>query len=102
MSAPPQAIGPNPHTNLLNAYIQIVNKMGFKKKLLVPRFSLFIFSLLDHTMEMYAAAHSVYSAHVSLSSEFVLYVVCMICRFNNSVTQELPNILWNPKICGGR
>jgi hypothetical protein len=30
MSAPPQAIAPNPHTNLLNVYIQIVNKMGFQ------------------------------------------------------------------------
>jgi hypothetical protein len=32
MSAPPQAIAPNPHTNLLNVYIQLANKMGFKKK----------------------------------------------------------------------
>jgi hypothetical protein len=32
MSAPPQAIAPNPHTNLLNVYIQIENKMGFQKK----------------------------------------------------------------------
>jgi hypothetical protein len=38
MSAPPQAIAPNPHTNLLNVYIyiyiyiQIANKMGFKQK----------------------------------------------------------------------
>jgi hypothetical protein len=31
MSALPQAITPNPHTNLLNVYIQIANKMGFKK-----------------------------------------------------------------------
>jgi hypothetical protein len=29
LSAPPQAIAPNPHTNFLNVYIQIVNKMGF-------------------------------------------------------------------------
>jgi hypothetical protein len=28
----PQAITPNSHTNLLNVYIQIANKMGFKKK----------------------------------------------------------------------
>jgi hypothetical protein len=26
------AITPNPHTNLLNVYIQIANKMGFQKK----------------------------------------------------------------------
>jgi hypothetical protein len=26
------AIAPNPHTNLLNVYIQIANKMGFQKK----------------------------------------------------------------------
>jgi hypothetical protein len=26
-----QAIAPNPHTNLLNVYIQLANKMGFKK-----------------------------------------------------------------------
>jgi hypothetical protein len=32
MSAPPEAIAPNPHTNLLNAYIQSANKMGFKQK----------------------------------------------------------------------
>jgi hypothetical protein len=32
MSAIPQAIAPNPHTNLLNAYIQIANKMGFQPK----------------------------------------------------------------------
>jgi hypothetical protein len=32
MSAPPQAIAPNPHTNLLNTYIQIANKMGFQQK----------------------------------------------------------------------
>jgi hypothetical protein len=33
MSAPPQAIAPNPHTNLLNAYIYIhTNKMGFQQK----------------------------------------------------------------------
>jgi hypothetical protein len=31
MSAIPQVITPNPHTNLLNVYIQIANKMGFKK-----------------------------------------------------------------------
>jgi hypothetical protein len=30
MSAPPQAIAPNPHTHLLNVYIQIANKMGFQ------------------------------------------------------------------------
>jgi hypothetical protein len=29
MRALPQAIGPNPHTNLLN--VQIANKMGLKK-----------------------------------------------------------------------
>jgi hypothetical protein len=32
MSALPQAIAPNLHTNLLNVYIQIANKMGFQKK----------------------------------------------------------------------
>jgi hypothetical protein len=32
MSAIPQAITPNPHTNLLNVYIQIANKMGFQQK----------------------------------------------------------------------
>jgi hypothetical protein len=32
MSAIPQAIAPNPHTNLLNVYIQIANKMGFQPK----------------------------------------------------------------------
>jgi hypothetical protein len=32
MSVPPQAIAPNPHTNLLNVYIQIANKMGFQQK----------------------------------------------------------------------
>jgi hypothetical protein len=32
MSAIPQAITLNPHTNLLNVYIQIVNKMGSQKK----------------------------------------------------------------------
>jgi hypothetical protein len=32
MSAPPQAIVPNPHTNLLNVYILIANKMGFQQK----------------------------------------------------------------------
>jgi hypothetical protein len=32
MSAIPQAITPNPHTNLLNVYIQIANKMGFQLK----------------------------------------------------------------------
>jgi hypothetical protein len=32
MSAPPQAIAPNPHTNLLNVYIQIANKMGVQPK----------------------------------------------------------------------
>jgi hypothetical protein len=40
MSALPQAIAPNPHTNLLNVYILIANEMEFeqkkaKKKLLV-------------------------------------------------------------------
>jgi hypothetical protein len=30
MSAIPQAITPNPHTNLLNVYIQIANKMGLQ------------------------------------------------------------------------
>jgi hypothetical protein len=28
MSAPPQAIAPNPHTNLVNVYVQIANKIG--------------------------------------------------------------------------
>jgi hypothetical protein len=32
MSASPQAIAPNPYTNLLNVYIQIANKMGFQQK----------------------------------------------------------------------
>jgi hypothetical protein len=32
MSAPPQAIAPNLHTNLLNVYAQIANKMGFQQK----------------------------------------------------------------------
>jgi hypothetical protein len=31
MRAPPQAIAPNPHTNLLNV-MQIANKMGFQQK----------------------------------------------------------------------
>jgi hypothetical protein len=35
LSAPPQAIAPNPHTNLLNVYIQIANKLGFKKNFLL-------------------------------------------------------------------
>jgi hypothetical protein len=30
MSAISQAITPNPHTNLLNVYIQIANEMGFQ------------------------------------------------------------------------
>jgi hypothetical protein len=32
MSVPPQAIAPNPHTNLLNVYIQIANKMGVQQQ----------------------------------------------------------------------
>jgi hypothetical protein len=32
LSSPPQAIAPNPHINLLIVYIQIANKMGFKKR----------------------------------------------------------------------
>jgi hypothetical protein len=32
MRAIPQAITLNPHTNLLNAYIQIANKMGFQQQ----------------------------------------------------------------------
>jgi hypothetical protein len=32
MSAIPQAIAPNPHTNLLNLFIHIANKMGFQQK----------------------------------------------------------------------
>jgi hypothetical protein len=34
MNAPPQAIAPNPHTNLLNVrvYVQIANKMVFQPK----------------------------------------------------------------------
>jgi hypothetical protein len=32
MSAIPQDITPNPHTNLLNVYIQIANKIGFQPK----------------------------------------------------------------------
>jgi hypothetical protein len=32
ISALLQATAPNPHTNLLNVYIQIANKMGVKKK----------------------------------------------------------------------
>jgi hypothetical protein len=35
MSAIPQAITPNPHTNLLNVYIQIANKMGFQPKKII-------------------------------------------------------------------
>jgi hypothetical protein len=31
MSALPQAIAPKLHTNLLNVYIQLANKMGLKK-----------------------------------------------------------------------
>jgi hypothetical protein len=36
MSAHPQAIAPSPHTNLLNVYIQITNKMGFQESYLGP------------------------------------------------------------------
>jgi hypothetical protein len=36
MSAIPQAITPNPHTNLLNVYKQIANKMEFEQKKTVP------------------------------------------------------------------
>jgi hypothetical protein len=32
MNAIPKAITPSPHTNLLNVYIQIANKMGFQPK----------------------------------------------------------------------
>jgi hypothetical protein len=32
MGAIPQAITPNPHTNLLNVYIQIANKMGVQQQ----------------------------------------------------------------------
>jgi hypothetical protein len=32
MSALPQAIAPNPHTSLLNLYVQIANKVGFQQK----------------------------------------------------------------------
>jgi hypothetical protein len=32
MSVPPQAIAPNPHTNLLNVNIQVANKMEFQQK----------------------------------------------------------------------
>jgi hypothetical protein len=32
MSVIPQAITPNPHTNSLNVYIQIANKMGVQPK----------------------------------------------------------------------
>jgi hypothetical protein len=34
LSANPQAIAPNPHTNLLNIYIyiQIANKIGFQQQ----------------------------------------------------------------------
>jgi hypothetical protein len=32
MSAPSQDIAPNPHTNLLNVYIQVANKMGFQQQ----------------------------------------------------------------------
>jgi hypothetical protein len=32
MSAIPQTITLNPHTNLLNVYMQIANKMGFQQK----------------------------------------------------------------------
>jgi amino acid permease len=39
MSAPPQAITSNPHTNLLNVYIQIANKMRFQKKKTVTSIS---------------------------------------------------------------
>jgi hypothetical protein len=32
MSAPPQAIAPNPYTNFVNVYVQIANKMGFQQQ----------------------------------------------------------------------
>jgi hypothetical protein len=32
LSAPPQAIAPSAHTNLLDVYIQLANKMGFQQK----------------------------------------------------------------------
>jgi hypothetical protein len=32
MSAVPQAITPNPHTNLLNVYKQIANKIDFQQE----------------------------------------------------------------------
>jgi hypothetical protein len=35
MSVPSQTIAPNPHTNLLNVYIQIANKMGFQQKKII-------------------------------------------------------------------
>jgi hypothetical protein len=39
LSAPPQAIAPNPHTNLLNVYIELANKMGFKQNKTKTRWS---------------------------------------------------------------
>jgi hypothetical protein len=39
MSAPPQAVAPNPHTSLLNVYIQMANKMGFQQKNYIFRFN---------------------------------------------------------------
>jgi hypothetical protein len=40
MSALPQAIALNPHTNLLNVYIQIANKIGLQKKSVTKAFAL--------------------------------------------------------------
>jgi hypothetical protein len=36
MSAPPLATAPNPHTNSLNVYIQLANKMGFQQQKIEP------------------------------------------------------------------
>jgi hypothetical protein len=44
MSALPQAIVPNSHTNLLNVYVQIANEMGFqqnKTKQKIKKLSIF-------------------------------------------------------------
>jgi hypothetical protein len=67
MCSIPQAITPNPHTNFVNVYIQIANKVGFQQnKKSVLQFGNLYTIYIIHTI--YIKLHSVPSEYSRLCS----------------------------------
>jgi hypothetical protein len=81
MSAIPQAITPNPHTSLLNVYIQIANKMGFQQqKKRCTSATVQVFACLQVLAAVYAVGNKEFSP--------------VIFRQRPWISEEGANVAW--------